>query len=268
MATTEKPPQEFFDDIAKYQDKVSAILFDIERTKKANDILSELWNKYPEISISLIYPYLQYEKTWEEDSVDSLIEAKTQVFNQMKNALCFDKELGNRIVTELNLCIDLFYSPLSAEKKRGMVGKLHDFNKSVTNPQPQKVDTDKYLFDQVVLNQHIKEIREQKTLHEQNMEVMRLNHEQSMELEALRNRRAFDSIAMADLEAILASEDTEGVIVTKRLSAIAWCRQQAVLLPSSAATLLNVGGGIGIENTANYLFKTFFPDLATSADYY
>jgi len=85
-------------------------------------------------------------------------------------------------------------------------------------------------------------------------------------------RRAFDEKALSDLEAILATPKDfsslpfpkEDFLEDQKRKAIFWCHQQAALLPANAYVWRvdesrNVLKSLDI--TANYLFKTFFPDL-------
>jgi len=119
-----------------------------------------------------------------------------------------------------------------------------------------------------------KEAQEQKTRHEQNIEILSLEHQQRLELEKARIvRAAFDEKATEAMQAIISMRkdfkeinmSESDIEKNQRYAAIYWCHQQAALLPANAYVWRvdesqNVLKSLDI--TANYLFKTFFPDLA------
>jgi len=93
-----------------------------------------------------------------------------------------------------------------------------------------------------------------------------------MELEEVRNRTAFDKKSTEAMQAIFSmGKDLKdaGISETdiqknKRYAAIYWCHQQAALLPTNTyAWQVDNSQNVlkSIDITANYLFKTFFPDL-------
>jgi len=108
--------------------------------------------------------------------------------------------------------------------------------------------------------------------HKRNIEILTLEHQHRMELEEVRNRTAFDKKSTEAMQAIFSmGKDLKdaGISETdiqknKRYAAIYWCHQQAALLPTNTyAWQVDNSQNVlkSIDITANYLFKTFFPDL-------
>lgn len=117
-----------------------------------------------------------------------------------------------------------------------------------------------------------KEFSEQDIRHRQNIEILTLEHQQRTALEEGRNRTAFDKKSTEAMQAIFSmGKDLKdaGISETdiqknKRYAAIYWCHQQAALLPTNTyAWQVDNSQNVlkSIDITANYLFKTFFPDL-------
>jgi hypothetical protein len=185
----------------------------------------------------------------------------------------YDKYMEDcRKVFDLQYAMQIYasFDPSNFSMRKDEMERL----KSLPYEQPQKEVMPSIISMDYKSSFAEKEAQEQKTRHEQNIEILSLEHQQRLELEKARIvRAAFDEKATEAMQAIISMRkdfkeinmSESDIEKNQRYAAIYWCHQQAALLPANAYVWRvdesqNVLKSLDI--TANYLFKTFFPDLA------